>query len=272
MNAPDPVAPLLLPIPGDAPSGTNSRYEPPFIRLEEQTAKLTALGGEPPDWRQVAADAQEVLTTLSKDLLAGVYLARAWFALRGLPGLGDGLRVLEDLIVNHWDSGFPPVERVRARRNACEWLSDQVQAPLADPGIDARERVSCLAVAERLQGAARPRFPEGDTGLAGLLRALAGEAPPVVEAAAPVADAPVARRPAVGGPPTDRESALRHLRMAATWFLDQEPHSPVGYLAQRAADLGGKPFGEVFRELLSNHQPAQQELWHVLGIPGEPAQ
>lgn len=263
-------APLLLPIPGDAPTGISARYEPAFVRLEAEIAKLGALNGGPVDWHAVANDAADVLTNTSKDLLAAVYLSRAWHELHGATGLRDGLTVAADVLITYWDTGFPPLTRLRARRAALQWLSDGFTSV---PSGEAECLSECLATVERMHQHLLPHVEEDDTGLAGLRRILqpghtsdvnTNEETPASRArtshrtSAPRADGDI-----------DRDEAMHRLRTAAEWFLRTEPHSPVGYLAQRAADLGSKPFHAVFRELLANHQPAQQELWHVLGIPAE---
>lgn len=268
-------APLLLPIPGDAPAGIAARYEPAFVRLEAEIAKLGALDGAPVDWRAVATDATDVLTNTSKDLLAAVYLTRAWYELHGANGLRDGLAVAADVLTTYWDSGFPPLTRLRARRAALQWLSDVFAAtPIRDAEGQSDCLAECLATVDRMHQHLLPHVEDGDTGLGGLRRALqpghtseatTNEDPPAGNRARATPRASAQR--ADGD--IDRDEAMHRLRTAAEWFLRTEPHSPVGYLAQRAADLGSKPFHAVFRELLANHQPAQQELWHVLGIPAE---
>ncbi|HTN64653.1 MAG TPA: type VI secretion system protein TssA, partial [Burkholderiaceae bacterium] len=55
------------------------------------------------------------------------YLAGGLLQTRGLPGLADGLRVLSDLFEQYWESLFPPLQRMRGRRNALQWLLDWVQ-------------------------------------------------------------------------------------------------------------------------------------------------
>lgn len=257
--------PLLQPIPGDAPAGINARYESAFMRMEEEIAKLVSLGGGEPDWRRIADDAVEILTTRSKDLLAAAYLSRAWFATAGIDGLHGGLRVVEDVLTTYWDTGFPGVERLRARRSALQWLGDCLEGPLSAADQDRAGLAACAEVVDSLQERCRELFPDGDTGLGPLARALTGshrEGTTGEEARG----APASNPPAPTG---DREEALRQLRAAGQWFIEREPQSPVGFLALRAADLATKPFHLVYRDLLANHQPAQSELWHVLGIPAE---
>ena len=259
---------LLQPIPGDSPAGSNARYEAPFPRLEEELAKLTSLSGETPDWRQVAEDATAVLTTLSKDLLAAVYLARARFEREGPDGLHVGLQVIEDVLTTYWDDGFPALSRLRARRSALQWLSDGLEAPLQS--CDPSALAECRTIVERLQESCRERF-EGDTGLAGLARALAGTGTPAdTEAtAAPASSQRLGQARSETPNGAGRDEVLERMRQAAQWFIDHEPQSPVGFLALRAADLATRPFHLVYRDLLANHQSAQSELWHVLGLPND---
>lgn len=268
---------LLQPIPGDAPAGASARYDPVFLRLEAEIAKLGAIDGSPVDWTQVANDATEILTSTSKDLLAAVYLGRAWYQLHGAAGLRDGLTVIADVVTTYWDAGFPPLARLRARRAALQWLSDGLGGMPTD--TDPEVVNATLQVVDQINDHLQPHFDDGDTGLNGLRNALRQLLNPGASEkssrtssknAGTQTFASAASSPSAGGVAIDREEAMRCLQTAAAWFLAIEPHSPVGYLAQRAADLGGKPFHAVFRELLANHQPAQQELWHVLGIPAEP--
>ena len=269
-------APVLLPIPGEAPAGITARYEPAFVRLEAEIAKLGALEGEAVDWHAVATDAADVLTNTSKDLLAAVYLTRAWHELYGATGLRDGLTVVADVLITYWDNGFPPLTRLRARRGALLWLSDGLSDGFSTvPTGDSECLGECLATVERMHQHVLPHVEDGDTGLGGLRRALQqhGNGANLTEensTSAPKRSSAHQRGAPRADGDIDRDEAMHRLRTAAEWFLRIEPHSPVGYLAQRAADLGSKPFHAVFRELLANHPPAQQELWHVLGIPAEP--
>ena len=283
------TAPLLQPIPGDDPTGTTARYEPAFVRLETEIAKLGALDGGPVNWRDIAADAADILTNTSKDLLAAVYLTRAWHELYGATGLRDGLTVTADVLITYWDTGFPPLTRLRARRAALQWLSDGLTSitPTDDSEAFAACLSDCSATVERMHEHLLPHVDDGDTGLGGLRLTIhqnlggylssdsssdsgRNETPAAHAGTSRSAGQSMRKGTLRTDGDIDRDEAMHRLRTAAEWFLRIEPHSPVGYLAQRAADLGSKPFHAVFRELLANHPPAQQELWHVLGIPAEP--
>ena len=69
-----------------------------------------------------------LLTAKGKDILVACYLAGGLLQTRGLPGLHDGARILADLLETYWDQLYPPLARLRARRNAVQWLIDRIRA------------------------------------------------------------------------------------------------------------------------------------------------
>src|SRR5687767_11762743 len=94
----------------DAPCGPNLEYDPAFLALEQcAQGKPEVQYGDvitpatPPEWKQVKAQALDLLAR-SRDLRAAVPLARALLALHGVPGLADGLRLIERLLAERWDS------------------------------------------------------------------------------------------------------------------------------------------------------------------------
>ncbi|WP_321800903.1 type VI secretion system protein TssA [Caballeronia sp. J97] len=117
------------PISDAAPCGVDVRDDPDFDLLQNEIAKLTnpAASGAP-DWEQVVKLSSALLADKGKDILVASYLAGGLLITRGLAGLGDGARVLEGLVATHWEQLYPPVARLRARRNAIQWLIDRVRA------------------------------------------------------------------------------------------------------------------------------------------------
>ncbi len=110
--------------PGDAPFGTDITQEPVFENLKAEVLKLTALssieGGV--DWKSVKAWSLDILTSKSKDLTVGCYLALALFVLDGYGGLSDGIAILQKYIQDDWDGVFPAAARPRKRVSTLEWL------------------------------------------------------------------------------------------------------------------------------------------------------
>ncbi len=67
------------------------------------------VGAEEPNWRKVAASAQELLGK-TKDLRVAAWLARAELANRGLTGLAEGLKLIATLLENFWPTLYPPLD------------------------------------------------------------------------------------------------------------------------------------------------------------------
>ncbi|MCP8467015.1 type VI secretion system protein TssA [Pseudomonas sp. ZM23] len=101
----DALRALLSPFPGQDICGESLRHDPVLDRLRElrreddQTLPTGVWQAEPKraDWHAVAALAEELLVTRSKDLMVAAYLGEAWIMLRGIAGLADALGLLADL-------------------------------------------------------------------------------------------------------------------------------------------------------------------------------
>ncbi len=64
---------------------------------------------------------------------------------------------------------------------------------------------------------------------------------------------------------TTRRQALLQLRRVAEFFRRTEPHSPVGYLADRAAHWGNMPL-HVWLKAVLKENPALAQLEELLGV------
>ncbi|SAL60424.1 hypothetical protein AWB74_02999 [Caballeronia arvi] len=117
------------PISEAQPCGADVRDDPDFELLQNEIAKLTnpAASGSP-DWEQVVRLSSALLANKGKDMLVASYLTGALLITRGLAGLNDGAQMLDGLLATHWEQLYPPVARLRARRNAIQWLIDRVRA------------------------------------------------------------------------------------------------------------------------------------------------
>lgn len=74
-----------------------------------------------------------------------------------------------------------------------------------------------------------------------------------------------ARQAEVAGPLQTRSDALRQLRDVATFFRRTEPHSPVAYLADKAARWGEMPLHAWLRAVVKD-EAALNQLEEMLGI------
>jgi type VI secretion system protein ImpA len=115
-----------------APCGPNLEYDPVFVALEQavlgkpevQYGK-TITAAEAPDWKSVRRMASELLER-SRDLRLVMHLLRADLSLRGIDGLVDGVRLIERLLEERWDSVHPALD--------------------PDDGMDPMLRINSLAV------------------------------------------------------------------------------------------------------------------------------
>jgi type VI secretion system protein ImpA len=70
---------------------------------------------------------------------------------------------------------------------------------------------------------------------------------------------------AAGGPPQGRAQALAQLRAVAEFFRRTEPHSPVAYLADKAANWGEQPLHVWLRGVVKDEAVFAQ-LEEMLGV------
>jgi type VI secretion system protein ImpA len=91
----------------------------------------------------------------------------------------------------------------------------------------------------------KPMVKEGGAPVAG--RQAAAAAP-----AAVAASAAVVAHGAASGPPQTRAQALAQLREVAEFFRRTEPHSPVAYLAEKAAHWGEQPLHVWLRSVVKD--------------------
>lgn len=134
MAAPD-IDRLLAPVDEAAPCGPNLEYEAPFMALAAaargkpgQQMAGQVVPAEPPDWRAVRQQA-EALLLHTKDLRVALLLTRALVHIAQLPGLHDGLALVEGLLERYWEQVHPQIESDEAdgaiaRVNALAALTD----------------------------------------------------------------------------------------------------------------------------------------------------
>ena len=81
----------------------------------------------------------------------------------------------------------------------------------------------------------------------------------------PAADAAPGIPPTAGGPPRNRDEALRQLEEIAAFFRRTEPHSPVAYLAEKAARWGSMSLHEWLRSVVKDDS-ALLRVEELLGV------
>jgi type VI secretion system protein ImpA len=107
---------LLRELDPAAPCGVNLEYDPAFLELEQNVQGKpevqygdTITPAVPPEWKLVKKQALELLER-SHDLRIVLPLVRALLVLHGIAGLADGLRLIERLLEERWDSLHPQLD------------------------------------------------------------------------------------------------------------------------------------------------------------------
>ena len=242
-------------IAGPDAAGRDVRNDPDFEAIEAEIAKLSSLSsGNLVDWALVSKLSTEMLASKAKDLSLACFLSAALLETRGLPGLADGLQVIAGLLETYWETLYPPLKRIRARRNSLEWLVERVvkradETGWTTLGPQASELIATLT--DSVQAIDKVLLEkDGDAPsirpLLSLVKAL-----PVVEVPDPAATAkavlkasssaavPASANPA---PPHSAETAEKALDKAcadlagiAGWLLQANMADPLPYRLNRLA-------------------------------------
>ncbi|MCB1035543.1 MAG: type VI secretion system protein TssA [Acidobacteria bacterium] len=130
----------LAPISAEHPSGDALLYDPVYDALQELRREddpslpqgVWQRELKKADWKQLAAQALEVLTTRSKDLQIAAWMTEAWTHLHGFPGAEKGLRLVAGLCQDFWEDVHPQVEDgdLQARLAPLEWVGNRLAATL----------------------------------------------------------------------------------------------------------------------------------------------
>jgi type VI secretion system protein ImpA len=97
----------------------------------------------------------------------------------------------------------------------------------------------------------------------------ASSAPPAAQPTAPQAAPAETSRGMAGGPPQSRTQALAQLREVAEFFRRTEPHSPVAYLAEKAAHWGEQPLHVWLRSVVKD-DASFAHIEEMLGVAPPP--
>src|SRR5450830_767077 len=215
------------------------------------------------DWQLVAARCADMIATRSKDLRLAVWLAEAMAKTRGLRGLGDGYAVLAGLCELYWADLYPLVDDgdCDQRIGNLFWLLARTPllvqecATQTSQPSDAEYCLSSLIALERVVdmqlGSDGPGFTPAKDAVQAVVASLApfGHAV-MVAGASPTTVGNAVIQPGTGL--QNRIQALQQLRLVADFFRRTEPHSPVAYLAERAASWGEMPLHVWLRSVIKD--------------------
>jgi type VI secretion system protein ImpA len=219
------------------------------------------------DWDFVATRCARMLERRSKDLRLAVWLAEALARTRGLRGLGNGYAVLAGLCEHYWDGLHPLADDgdYDQRIGNLFWLLTRTPAlvkemPMTEGAALLPDAEYCHAmlceferVVDMRLGADGPGFSSAKDALQAVIRSVAplGGAASLA-AAGESGGGAVSAGPALGGQLQNRAQALMQLRLVADFFRRTEPHSPVAYLADKAASWGDMPLHVWLRAVIKD--------------------
>ena len=111
------LAPLLLSIPGNCPSGSPVRHHPVYeeIRLalrppDTAPKDIWQRDQQPLDLLAVIDKASDILATKAKDLDVAVWLTEALVRQHGVQAFPDGIGLIRGLLEAFWDTIYPSIE------------------------------------------------------------------------------------------------------------------------------------------------------------------
>ena len=195
------------PIRPEAPAGEDVRDQEVFLDLQAEVNRSQSVSSGSSavvDWNRVSQMATAILTGKSKDLLVAAYLSVAMARTEGTTGVVEGLAVMNGMVKEHWDALFPPIGRLRARRNALSWWLDQMQEilpTLSGPPLSPEDFERGGLELRELNAILGEKDPDAPTlsPLYGLLEALPvslPEAPPETKPVAQIAEPSPSESPA----------------------------------------------------------------------------
>jgi type VI secretion system protein ImpA len=108
---------ILVPIPGENPSGADLRYDPVFDKIKEARREDDELAQgawqaerKTANWPVVLKLAQETLATKCKDLRLAGHLVEALLHIERFAGLRQGLEFTLQLTADFWDTIYPVID------------------------------------------------------------------------------------------------------------------------------------------------------------------
>ena len=270
------IAQLLLPISADQICGEDLSFssevdaiahartcDDPTLDQGEWVAVLKEA-----DWQFVASRCAAMIETKTKDLRLAVWLAEAHAKTRGLRGLGDGYAVLSGLCEQYWEGLHPLADDgdYDQRIGNLYWLLTRTLVLVREMSLDGAALLPdaeyCLAmlcelerVVDRRLGAEGPGFSAAKDALQAVIAAIApagGTASMVMAGDAASGGAGQGTMAVLAGAVQNRAQALAQLRLVADFFRRTEPHSPVAYLADKAASWGDMPLHVWLRAVIKD--------------------
>jgi type VI secretion system protein ImpA len=138
------IEPLLAPVSADNPTGESLQYSGLYDEIREARRSEDALeqgdwkrDTKVADWPEVVNLATSALSSQTKDLQIGAWLAEALVKLYGFPGLREALAFMHGLHEQYWDGIYPEEDEgdLEARANALSLMDRQVAIAMKEVPI-----------------------------------------------------------------------------------------------------------------------------------------
>ncbi len=163
----------------ESPAGRDVRDLECFLELQAEIDRARSISQTGSvDWKKVQDLSTDILDREGKDLLVACYLSVALTRNGGPPGFLEGLLVMKDLVEDYWETLYPPLKRIRGRRNALAWWIDvqkELLPALEGPALSPEEMEIARAAIRSLDRTLGEKDPEGP--LPGSLAGLVGNLP-----------------------------------------------------------------------------------------------
>lgn len=155
---------ILVPIPGENPSGADLRYDPVYDKIKEARRQDLDLNQgawqselKTANWPLVLKLTQETLATRSKDLQIAAYLTEALLQTERFAGLRQGLDLLNSLATGFWDTVHPAIDpsdpETREERAApLAWINLQLDLSIRSSPINNEKHTSINYKDSRIVG------------------------------------------------------------------------------------------------------------------------
>lgn len=275
-------APLLEPIPGDLPCGTNLEFAPEYEAL-----RLARMGGDSGlpaglwerearriDWAMQQRQCAALLAQRSKDLQVAAWLVEALVQRFGLDGLVRGAAFFATFAEVFWEGVYPPLEESDAslRMRSTDWLLRSCQQWFASNLLDDEAGdASVLHAAyvnlendfSRLEQWLATKSPEDSPSFEEIKRILQERRLQSARQLAPTTYGGESRFPAIPSGMT-RDSAYEQLDSIAKFLARAEPHSPVSMVLMGLVGWRHSSFADLLVRLPQSG-PNVYELLKLFG-------
>jgi len=140
---------LLVPFDGENPGGEDLRYHKEYDDIKEARRYDDQLDQgdwktelKKADWEKVRDVAVDALAKKTKDLQIAVWLTEAFIATEQFEGCAAGIRIINGLLRDFWDSLYPPMEDgdLEYRIAPLEFLNEKLSSSLADVPLTDKSR------------------------------------------------------------------------------------------------------------------------------------